>query len=144
MRGLDSSIGTRSRCRQTWLPVVITSAPAARSLSASLAVRPTPSAAFSPLTTQKSIPSSCLSSGSRSVTARLPGGPKTSPMKRIFSWPDLGARERGGRMHLEVHVLALVLGVAGEPGPLHLREVDDAADLRLPGRDGRADRQRRV
>ena len=31
-------------------------------------------------------------------------------------------------MHLEVHVLAVVLGVAGEPGPLYLREVDDSAE----------------
>jgi hypothetical protein len=35
------------------------------------------------LTTQKSMSSSSRSSGSRDSTARRPGGPKTSPTKRI-------------------------------------------------------------
>ena len=46
---MGSSVASKlytSFCRQTWLPVVITSTPAARSLSASLEVIPAPLAAF--------------------------------------------------------------------------------------------------
>jgi hypothetical protein len=71
--------------RQTWFPSVMTSAPAARILSASFAVSPTPSAAFSPLTTQKEAPSSSRSAWSRDSSARRPGEPKTSAMKRMTS-----------------------------------------------------------
>ncbi len=61
-----------------------------------------------------------------------------------FPVNHLWARHGGGRLHLEVHVLALVLRVAGEPGPLHLGEVDDAADLRRSAGDSRADGQRGI
>jgi hypothetical protein len=44
--------GAISCRRQTWFPSVITSAPAASSVCASFGVMPTPSATFSPLTTQ--------------------------------------------------------------------------------------------
>ena len=61
-----------------------------------------------------------------------------------FCSASSGARQCRGRLHLDVHVLAVVLRVAGEPGPLDVREVDDVADLRRAGGDGRADRERRV
>ena len=50
-----------SERRQVWLPSVITSAPAASTRAASLGVIPTPSARFSPLTTQNEAPSSSRS-----------------------------------------------------------------------------------
>ena len=69
---------------QTWLPSVTTSAPAASSLSASFGVSPRPSAAFSPLTTQKSAPSSSRSAGQPLLDApRGPAAPKTSARKRM-------------------------------------------------------------
>src|SRR6266545_3115407 len=145
-RAFWARTGTRSRCLQTWFPSVITSAPDARSFSASFAVSPVPSAAFSPLTMQKPAPSSSLRPVSRASIARRPGGPNTSPMKRILSAAllRLGRREPAGCAHFYVDVLALVLRDSGERRPLDPREVDDASDLRAAGRDGRAHRQRRV
>ena len=52
--------------------------------SASFGVIPPPSAAFSPLTTQKSTPSSSRSPGSRSSTRARPGAPNTSATKKIL------------------------------------------------------------
>src|SRR5215207_292385 len=143
-RAFWARTGTRSRCLQTWFPSVITSAPEARSFSASLAVSPVPSAAFSPLTMQKPAPSSSLRPVSRASMARRPGGPNTSPMKRILSAAllRLGRREPAGCAHLDVDVLALVLRDSCERGSLGLREVDDASDLRAASRDGRPHRQR--
>src|SRR4051795_504174 len=59
------------------------STPAANSSSASLGVIPTPPAAFSPLATTKSAPSSSRRAGSSSRITRRPARPTTSPMKRI-------------------------------------------------------------
>jgi len=69
--------------RNAWLPSVIASAPAARSRPASLGVIPTPSATFSPFTTQASMPSSSRRPESRSSRACRPGAPTTSAMKRM-------------------------------------------------------------
>ena len=55
------------------MPSVTTSAPAASSRSASFGVSPAPSAAFSPLTTQKSTPSSSRRAGSRVLDRPPPG-----------------------------------------------------------------------
>ena len=85
-RSDDSRYGPISRRRQAWFPSVSTSAPAASSFSASFGVIPDPSATFSPFTMQKSAPSSSLSPGRRSSTACRPGAPKTSAMKRMFSY----------------------------------------------------------
>jgi hypothetical protein len=63
---------------------VITSTPAASSLSASFGVIPTPSAMFSPFAMQTSARSSSRSDGRRSSTARRPAAPTTSAMKRIL------------------------------------------------------------
>jgi hypothetical protein len=63
----------------------MTSAPAERILSASFAVSPTPSAAFSPLTMQNEAPTSCRIECRRASSARRPGGPTTSAMKRMTS-----------------------------------------------------------
>ena len=49
------------------------------------AVIPAPDAAFSPFATQKSTSYSRRSAGRNSCTARRPGLPKTSPMKRTFT-----------------------------------------------------------
>jgi hypothetical protein len=63
----------------------MTSAPAARILSASFAVSPTPSAAFSPLTMQNEAPTSSRIDHRRDSSARRPGMPTTSAMKRMTS-----------------------------------------------------------
>src|SRR4029079_1713119 len=111
---------------------------------ASFAVSPTPSAAFSPFTTEKPAPSPSRGGPSRASSARRPGGPKTSAMKRMTSAAllVLGHGERAGCVHLDVHVLAAILGVARECGLLHGGKVDDAPDLRPTGRDGCPDGQR--
>ena len=113
-----------SRWRQTWLPSVITSAPAARILSASFAVSPTPSAAFSPFTTQKPAPSSSRSAAQPSLQR-----PPARGAEDVCDEEDdqcgvlvLGHGERAGRVHLDVHVLAAVLGVARECGLLDRRK----------------------
>src|SRR5512133_11186 len=140
-RSDSAKYGPISGRRQTWLPSVIASAPAASSRSASRGVMPAPSAAFSPLTTQKSIARSSRSSGSRSSTARRPGTPKTSATNRMFS---SGSFQGGGRPNLDLDVVAGVLRVARERLLLHAREVQDDAELRGAGGDARADHERRI
>src|SRR5665647_1676581 len=76
-----------SFCRQTWLPVVITSTPAPSSLRAILEVMPAPLAAFSPLAMTKSTARSSRKPGSQRSSASRPGWPNTSPMKRMFMAP---------------------------------------------------------
>ena len=140
VRRPDHALGARrgrarSRCRrQTWLPSVIASAPAASSRSASRGVSPAPSATFSPLTTQKSTASSSLSAGSRSSTAARPGEPKTSARKRIFresrAWrpgalrsprgcrrPGVRARAPGARPATKSRIVPSfdVVAATGEP-----------------------------
>src|SRR5918995_1617067 len=61
----------------------MTSAPALNSSSACLGVMPMPPAAFSPLTTTKSAPSSSRSGPSMAWATRRPLEPTTSPTKRI-------------------------------------------------------------
>src|SRR3954449_3612048 len=65
------------------------STPAPSSSSASLGVIPTPPAAFSPLMTTKSAPSSSRRAGTSSRTTRRPARPTTSPMKRIAVMPGI-------------------------------------------------------
>src|SRR5262245_34850064 len=114
----------------------MTSAPAASRRSASLGVNPRPSAVFSPLTTQKSAPSSSRSPGSRSSIARRPAEPKTSARKRRRNEAELLAQRDGaGRVEHELDVVPGVPGVPGEREVLGLGKVDDAADARCAGGD---------
>src|SRR5919109_107533 len=115
------------------------SAPASRIASARRGVIPRPSAAFSPLTMEKSTPSSSRRAGSRRSTARRPGAPFTSATKRILM--ALRDGERGGGVHFERDVVPRVLRVARERLALDAREVEHGADLRAGRRDRRADRQ---
>ena len=71
------------RRRQVWLPERDRIGARRQDRSASRGVIPTPSATFSPLTTQTSTPSSSRSRGSRPSIASRPGRPTTSPTKRI-------------------------------------------------------------
>src|SRR5713226_1022634 len=82
-RSSADSSATNSFCAKTWLPVVMTSAPAARSSATSLAVRPKPPAAFSPLRIVRSASSSRFSPGRIALTASRPGWPTTSATKRM-------------------------------------------------------------
>ena len=132
----------------TQFPSVITSAPAARMRSASFAVIPRPSAAFSPFTMQKSAPSSPRSAASLDSIARRPGAPNTSPTKRIFKQEALPSspatspdRERGGRMHLDQHVVPRVVRVARERLGLDLREVEERPEPCAARRDRRPDNE---
>src|SRR5690349_6436733 len=78
-----SRYGHTSRWRYVWLPSVRTSAPALKSSSAYFGVMPIPPAAFSPLTTTKSAPSSSRRLPSMVRAARRPAEPTTSPTNRI-------------------------------------------------------------
>src|SRR5229473_802105 len=82
-RSSAGSSATNSFCAKTWLPVVMTSAPAARSSATSLAVRPKPPAAFSPLRMVRSASSSRFSPGRIALTASRPGWPTTSATNRM-------------------------------------------------------------
>src|SRR6478735_947551 len=75
-----------------WLPLVMTSTPAARIASAVEGVRPIPPATFSPLAVTKSMPRSSRSSGRRFSTATRPGLPMRSPIMRTRQAP--GGRGR--------------------------------------------------
>src|SRR3954469_13830252 len=79
----DSRYGHTSRWRYVWLPSVTTSAPAPNNSSAYLGVIPIPPAAFSPLTTTKSAPSSARRLPSMVRATRRPAEPTTSPTNRI-------------------------------------------------------------
>ena len=67
-----------SRCRQTWLPVVMTSTPALSRASAWAGLMPLPSVAFSPLAITASAPKRLRSSGSLLDQQSRPGLPITS------------------------------------------------------------------
>src|SRR6266481_1585491 len=70
----------------------MTAIPARRRSIVNLGVIPRPAAAFSPFTTTKSIPHSCFSLGTESITALRPGSPIISPRKRsrnIATCPSL-------------------------------------------------------
>src|SRR5262249_37295667 len=98
---------------------------------------PTPSAAFSPLTTQKSIPCSARRAGSSRATASRPGRPTTSPTKRMRT---RGVRlgDRGGsRMDLDGDVVAVVVRVLRERLALDDGDVRDRAELRAARVDAR-------
>src|SRR6266508_1067695 len=73
------------RWSQTWLPLVMTSAPASCNSFAIFAVSPAPPAAFSPFTIVKSMRCSSRSKGRSAATASRPGRPTTSPTKRILT-----------------------------------------------------------
>ena len=94
---------------------------------------------FSPLTMQRSAPSSSRRPGSRSSTARRPASPKTSARKRSLSSDQ---RRRGPE--LDRDVVAGVVRVPGERLLLDAREVDDAAEPRRSADHGLADGQRRI
>ncbi len=89
---------------------------------------------------QKSTSSSSRRPRSRSSTARRPGAPNTSATKRIFSGPTSVA----AGLDLDRHVVARVLGVAGERLALERGQVEDGADLRARRSRRGADRERRV
>src|SRR2546423_822752 len=86
----SASISLRKlRWSQTWFPFVMTSAPASWISRAISPVSPAPPAAFSPLTTTRSISLSRFTAGTSAATACRPGLPTTSPTNRT-----LIARER--------------------------------------------------
>jgi hypothetical protein len=68
-----------------WSPVVMTSTPAEKISSAILGVMPEPPAEFSPLAMTKSRACRSRSWGTSPLTARRPGCPTMSPMKRSFT-----------------------------------------------------------
>src|SRR3954468_17583118 len=105
MRSSRSSSSYTSRCRNAWLPSVITSAPAWNSASATFVLIPTPPAAFSPLITTKSGSSFSSRPGSSPSTTDRPGEPTTSPMKRILT------RRRVTRMAIPQFLEALLTAV---------------------------------
>ena len=82
-------VGAISARRQVWLPSVSTSAPAASSRSASFGVMPAPSAAFSPLTTQKSAPSSRCSGRQALLDRAAAGRRRTRPRRKGSQRPGL-------------------------------------------------------
>jgi hypothetical protein len=77
-----------------WFPSVMASMPAPRSRSARRGVIPMPSATFSPLATQASIPISARIVGRRASSAFRPGDPTTSAMKRMRRAPTLEIQVR--------------------------------------------------
>ena len=89
---------------------------------------PAPSAAFSPLTTQKSTSSSSFRPGSRSSSARRPGGPKTSATTG-FS----GDRQRRCGIHGDRHAVPDICREARERLLFEFGQVGDCSD---PGRRG--------
>src|SRR3954454_7592520 len=109
MRSSRSSSSYTSRCRNAWLPSVITSAPAWNSASATFVLIPTPPAAFSPLITTKSGCSFSSRPGSSPSTTDRPGEPTTSPMKRILT------RRRVTRMAIPP-LLEALLSATGPSG----------------------------
>ena len=113
--------------RQMWLPSVITSAPAASSLSASFGVIPTPSAAFSPFTMQKSTSSSSRSAGQALLERPAARARRTRRRRRGASGQARVGRRDGPR---RVTWLPASLRVARECLALDLREVEHLAELR--------------
>src|SRR5262249_49350598 len=75
---------TISFLSQMWLPDVSTSAPCSSICLAMAAVTPNPPAAFSQLTTQKSMACASRSRGRCRASAARPGSPKTSPTINTF------------------------------------------------------------
>src|SRR3954469_21420126 len=87
---------------------------------------PIPPAAFSPLTTTKSVESSSRRPGSSSRRTRRPARPTTSPMKRIAVIP--GSYRRGMAQHTDEEASNPVAGV-GDPAP----EAPQPAPATTPG-----------
>ena len=85
MRSSVARNGYTSFCRQTWLPVVMTSAPPASRRSAIFEVMPAPLAAFSPLTMTKS---TACRRGSPGASAAAPPAraSRTRHRRRGCSW----------------------------------------------------------
>src|SRR5947207_6271244 len=122
-----------------WLPVVMTSAPAAWSSRAVSVVRPAPPAAFSPFTIARSMRSSSRSFGSSAATASRPGRPTTSPTNRmriaLFGVVDGARLPNDGDLDLArvlKGVLDLLGHVAREPRGMQIVDLarfDHHADL---------------
>src|SRR5262245_32731281 len=128
-----------------WLPEEKTSIGIFDSSSKSSTVMPKPPAAFSTLTTVKSILRLSMSGRSASLSARRPGDPTTSPTKRRFTklpgvlhgpgLPNHGDLDLPGVLELRLDLLG---DVAGEPERLvvgEARRFDDDPELppRLDG-----------
>src|SRR2546425_12937284 len=109
-------------------------------------VTPNPAAAFSTLAIRKSIPIEEVSSGRRSRTARRPGEPKMSAMKRMFTWALAGVLHRprladhhdldlAGILKLLLHLARDVGGELKRPRVVHVLGLDQDPDLatRLDG-----------
>src|SRR5262245_27309460 len=111
---------TISFLSQMWLPDVRTSAPCSSICLAMAAVTPKPPAAFSQLTTQKSIACSSRSRGRSFASAARPDSPKTSPTINTFMWllrhldraglADHHDLDVAGVLHLRFDPLGDVLG----------------------------------
>src|SRR5215470_5491045 len=112
-----STISLRS---QMWLPLVSTSAPCSSACLAICGSTPKPLAAFSMLTTQKSIACSWRSRGRCLARTARPGSPNTSPTMRMFivfllrhldgaRLPDDDDLDVAGILHLGLDALGDVL-----------------------------------
>src|SRR4029079_8833275 len=128
-----------------WFPSVIASTPAVYSLRAMRLVTPTPSAAFSAFATTRSTTCRARSSGRCISTARRPGAPKMSAMKRIRTAGSYGTRpwlqERAGSRGLaDLHgdVVPGVGRVVRDRLVEQLGQVDDLAQQGLRRVHGRA------
>ena len=126
--------------RYVWLPSVTTSAPAARSLSASFGVIPTPSAMFSPLTIARS-----ASYRSRSCREVLLHGAAAGRADDVCEEEEVQLRRDDRRgANLDRDVVAAVVRVLRERLLLDAREIDHGADLRRAAHDGAPDREGRI
>src|SRR5712691_10711718 len=102
--------------------------------SARRGVIPTPSARFSPLTTQASTPSSARRAGRRASSAFRPGAPTTSATKRIFNARGSLQDAEGGRgVDLDRDVVPAVARVTRERLALDRADVDHRAQLGRAG-----------
>ena len=81
-----------------WSPVVMMSTPAAKISCAVAGVMPEPPAEFSPLAMTTSISNWRRKRGKSSFTARRPGSPTMSPMKRIFTPPKVPVAKQTGNI----------------------------------------------
>ena len=150
-RSVPERYGAKPCWPHVQFPSVITSAPAASIRSASFAVMPRPSAAFSPLTMQKSTRAPRGAPGSFASTARRPGAPNTSAMKRILRDRSAGSvpgEPRSARDCPRRSCIARAPGCSTSRGRARRRAsrrraVDRRADL-SDGSAARARRRRRA
>src|SRR5512138_1067183 len=128
-----------------WFPLVMHPTPSPFTSSRISFVTPKPAAAFSTFTMTRSIPIEETISGRRSLSARRPGDPKMSAMKRRFT-PGLARVFHGARLadHHDLDlagVLQLALDAAGDvagelggPRVVHVLRLHHDAHL-APGLD---------